>query len=59
LSETEIKYGQVPVLEVDGKELSQSLAISRFLGVKLNFDSKDPFLAAKADEVSSVMDFCN
>lgn len=49
---TEIKYGQLPVLEVDGKELSQSLAIGRFLGKKFNFECRDEFLSAKADEVS-------
>uniref|UniRef100_A0A6P7HEE7 glutathione transferase n=1 Tax=Diabrotica virgifera virgifera TaxID=50390 RepID=A0A6P7HEE7_DIAVI len=33
--------GQLPILEVDGKEIPQSTAISRYLASKLNLDGKD------------------
>jgi len=47
-----IKFGQVPVLEVDGKELSQSMAIARFLARQFDdFQCEDSFTEAKADEI--------
>ena len=45
------KNGKLPVLDIDGKELTQSLAIGRFLGKKYKLVAEDPFLDARADEV--------
>ncbi|KAI6183516.1 hypothetical protein M3Y97_00497300 [Aphelenchoides bicaudatus] len=43
--------GQVPLLEVDGKKISQSGAILRFLARRFKLEGKDEFEAAKCDEV--------
>jgi len=45
-------FGQIPVLQVDGKTIAQTGAIARFCG-KLSglYPSKDEFAAAKVDEV--------
>ncbi|KAA0183294.1 Glutathione S-Transferase Sigma 7 [Hyalella azteca] len=45
-------YGKVPVLYVDGRPLSQSVAICRYLGAVHGLSSKDPWLAAVGDEVA-------
>jgi len=43
-------WGQVPILEFDGKKLAQSHAIGRFLAKKYGLAGKDDFEAAEADE---------
>ncbi|KAF2369025.1 Glutathione S-transferase C-terminal [Trinorchestia longiramus] len=44
-------YGKLPVLYADGRPLSQSVAICRYLGVCHGFASSDPWMAAVGDEV--------
>uniref|UniRef100_A0A914DNT2 glutathione transferase n=1 Tax=Acrobeloides nanus TaxID=290746 RepID=A0A914DNT2_9BILA len=46
------QYGVVPVLEVDGKTLSQSSAINRYLARKYGLAGKDDFEAAQIDAVA-------
>ncbi|XP_065565689.1 hematopoietic prostaglandin D synthase-like [Artemia franciscana] len=47
-------YGQVPVLEVDGKPLAQSLAIARFLGREFGLLPESSFDQAIADELADL-----
>jgi len=55
-----LPWGNLPVLEVDGKRIAQSAAICRFLGKRLNLCGADEFEAAKCDEiVDAVRDFGN
>jgi len=42
-------FGQLPYLEVDGKPLAQSLALTRFVARKNGLVGKDDFEAAQAD----------
>lgn len=49
-------YGQVPVLEVDGKFLAQGTAILRFLGTKYGYYPKD---AEHAYQVDQLLDLCS
>ncbi|XP_030758541.1 glutathione S-transferase-like, partial [Sitophilus oryzae] len=44
-------YGQLPVLEVDGKPVAQSLAIARFLAKKFNLVGQNEWEALKCDEL--------
>ncbi|KAI6206279.1 hypothetical protein M3Y94_00890500 [Aphelenchoides besseyi] len=44
---------QLPLLEIDGRKLSQSGAILRFLAKRFNLNGKDDFEAARADEIWS------
>ncbi|KAJ3009383.1 cytochrome c oxidase subunit 1 [Thoreauomyces humboldtii] len=52
-------FGQVPVISVDGKVVSQTVPILRYVG-KLKPDvglyPTDPFLALKVDELMNVVD---
>ncbi|XP_045614841.1 hematopoietic prostaglandin D synthase isoform X1 [Procambarus clarkii] len=48
----EIPYGKVPILYVDEKPLSQSVAICRYLGRTHGLAVEDPWEAAKGDEVA-------
>ncbi|EYC01072.1 hypothetical protein Y032_0110g141 [Ancylostoma ceylanicum] len=45
-------FGQVPVLEVDGKQLAQSMAICRYLARQLNLAGKTPFDEALVDSLA-------
>jgi glutathione S-transferase len=50
-------WGQVPILEVNGKRLAQSSAICRYLARRFNLTGANDFEAAKCDElVDSMMD---
>ncbi|CAG7838283.1 unnamed protein product, partial [Allacma fusca] len=46
-----LKFGQVPLLEFNGKRLVQSQAIFRYLAKQFNLTGKDEFEAAQCDEV--------
>lgn len=48
--------GQLPLLEIDGKVMFQSLAIARFLGRKFGLYSED---AMEAYEIDNVVDTIN
>jgi len=43
-------WGQVPLIEFDGKKLAQSLAITRYFARKFNLVGADDFEAAQCDE---------
>lgn len=49
-------FGQLPVLEVDGKILSQSNAINRFVGKLTGLYPEDAWQAAKCDEVCDALE---
>ncbi|KAK6738893.1 hypothetical protein RB195_020783 [Necator americanus] len=48
----EMPFGQIPVLEEDGKQLAQSFAIARYLSRKFGFAGKTPFEEALVDSVA-------
>jgi len=57
LKET-LPWGQVPILEFNGKKLAQSSAITRYVARKFGFAGADDFEAAKCDEyVDACKDF--
>jgi glutathione S-transferase len=47
-------FGQLPVLEVDGKPLAQSCAIARYLARKFNLAGKDEFEQAYVDSIADL-----
>jgi glutathione S-transferase len=49
-------FGQMPVLEVDGKVLSQSNTINRFVGRLTGLYPQDAWQAAKCDEVCDALE---
>ena len=52
--------GQMPVLEVDGIQLSQSITIARYLAIKYKLVGSTPLEQAQADMVvDCVTDFFN
>nr|ANS53396.1 glutathione-S-transferase sigma class 2 [Sitophilus oryzae] len=44
-------YGQVPVLEIDGKPIAQSFSICRYLARKFNLDGKNELEALECDSM--------
>jgi len=50
-----LPFGQVPVLEVEGKTIAQSNAIYRFLARRYNLAGKSEFEEAEADMIVGVM----
>ena len=44
-----LEFGQVPVLEIDGKYFAQSQAVARFLGCKFGYYPSDPYEAWRVD----------
>uniref|UniRef100_A0A914CFM7 glutathione transferase n=1 Tax=Acrobeloides nanus TaxID=290746 RepID=A0A914CFM7_9BILA len=51
-------FGELPVLEVDGKQLPQSFAINRYLARKYGLAGKDDFEQAQVDALGdSTKDF--
>lgn len=51
-------YGTVPLLEVNGQYLAETVAISRFLGKKFKLNGANEWENAKCDEfVDAVTDF--
>lgn len=46
---SEMPFGELPVLEVDGKLLSQSVALTRYLARKFNLAGKDEWESAQCD----------
>ena len=52
-----IPSGQMPVLEVDGQVLNQSVPILRFIGAKNGYyNVSDPMAAYKADQTCATLD---
>lgn len=49
-------FGAMPVLEVDGKMLSQSNTINRYIGRLVNLYPEDPWQAALCDEIMDAVE---
>ena len=55
-----LEFGQLPVLEIDGKFYSQSIAILRFLGNKYGYNPEEPYTAWRVDStIDSIGDLLN
>lgn len=52
----EYPFGRVPVLEVDGKVLSQSNSINRYVGRLAGLYPEDPWQAALCDEIMDAVE---
>jgi len=48
-------WGQVPILEHDGKIFSQSYAIARYLAKKYNLAGKNDYETFKCDEIADAV----
>lgn len=58
VAKLETPWGVLPILEVDGKQLCETLAILRFIGREYGLGGKDEFQTAKCDEyVDAMNDF--
>lgn len=53
---SQMPYGALPVLEADGRELTQSNAINRYVGKLANLYPTDPWQAALCDEVMDAVE---
>lgn len=53
---TSVRFQALPVLEVDGEEISQSNTISRYVGRLGGLYPKDPLEAARCDEIMDAME---
>ncbi|KAH7727998.1 CRE-GST-36 protein [Aphelenchoides avenae] len=51
----EMPLGQVPVLEIDGKKIGQSLAIARFVGHEFGLAGKDNVENARLDMIADLI----
>nr|ABG57180.1 prostaglandin D synthase-like isoform 1 [Ciona intestinalis] len=51
----EMPFGQIPILEVDGKKMSQSSAVCRYLAREFNLYGKDNYAGYKSDEFGDAM----
>ncbi|GMT22533.1 hypothetical protein PFISCL1PPCAC_13830, partial [Pristionchus fissidentatus] len=51
-------FGNIPVLEVDGKQLPQSLAIARYLAKQFGFYGKTAFESAWVDAIADQFKDC-
>jgi glutathione S-transferase len=52
-------FGQLPLLEVDGQRISQSIAINRYVGQLTGLYPEDPWQAAQCDEVCCAVEALN
>lgn len=46
-------FGQCPVLEVDGKQLTQSMSILRYIGRKYDLEADNEWDRAVGDELAT------
>lgn len=51
----ETQWGKLPLLEVDGKQACQHMAICRYLGRKAGLNGKDAWEDLKIDEIVDVI----
>lgn len=51
-----LRFGQVPVLEVDGKTIAQSMSIARFLARRYKLAGKNELEEAEADMIVGFME---
>nr|XP_002128278.1 glutathione S-transferase 1-like [Ciona intestinalis] len=54
----EFPFGQLPVLEIDGTQLSQTAAIVGYLAKKFNFLSEDDLTNGKVQEIIGIFGDC-